>query len=70
MAKELTQQKTDFIFGSALLFFSFALQFFSKAISGMENILLPISQIMRGCTLPYFGVSSAIPLLPSLARSK
>jgi hypothetical protein len=45
VAKELTQQKTDFIFGSALLFFSFALQFFSKAISGLENILLPFPRL-------------------------
>jgi len=41
VAKELAQQKTDFIFGSALLFFSFTLQFSSKAISDLDSILLP-----------------------------
>jgi hypothetical protein len=45
VAKELVQQKTDFIFGSALLFFSFAIQFASRAIPGLEQIVLPFPRL-------------------------
>lgn len=45
VAKELVQQKTDFVFGSTLLFFSFAIQFASRAIPGLEQIILPLSRL-------------------------
>ena len=50
VAKELAQQKTDFIFGSVLLFLSFALQFSSKALSGLDEIVLPFERLC-GATL-------------------
>jgi hypothetical protein len=45
VAKELTQQKTDFVFGSVLLFFSFALQFLSKAVNGLNEVVLPFTKL-------------------------
>ena len=45
IAKELAQQKTDFIFGSVLLLFSFALQFSSKAVTGLDEVVLPFTKV-------------------------
>lgn len=54
VAKELTQQKTDFIFGSALLFFSFVVQFISKAFPCLEQIVFPFPRL--------YGVALSITL--------
>ncbi|PTR16083.1 hypothetical protein C8R31_10297 [Nitrosospira sp. Nsp2] len=58
VAKELAQQKTDFVFGSVLLFFSFALQFSSKAITGLDEVVLPFARM--------YGVSLSLVLASAL----
>jgi hypothetical protein len=45
VAKELVQQKTDFIFGSFLLFSSFLLQFTSRAIPSFGDVFLPLQRL-------------------------